>query len=184
MTVDPVSVDYHWDWSRAEHIRLHRALMRVVARSGKLRAVRVIFMLAAGAGVAYPLIEWARGNPYPLERAFPWMVLIGLWWGIFTWLLPRSSARAYSKLHRGLQRLRLTAEGVESGCDVCSSQLRWETFQRAVETPEFVFLFYTTQCAAYLPKRVVETPEALDRLRSFLQAHVPGGLELGKRSRV
>jgi hypothetical protein len=126
------------------------------------------------------LCQLANGNPDLVRRGIPWLLLIGLWWAIFSYLLPRSSARAYLKLHRGKQRMALTQDGVESGCDVCSNQLRWEVFQRAVETREFFLLFYTSQCAAYLPKRVLSSAEDRDRLRSFLQSHVPGEVRFGE----
>lgn len=170
---DPQRLVYSWDWTAEEHIRLHKALLRDVRRHGPIRIVRAGLFLVIGAGVLVLLYIAFRGNLTPLARAFPWLLLIGAWWFLFKWMLPRSSARAYLKFHRGPQRLALTPDAVESGCDVCSNQLRWSTIQRAVETPEFFLLFYTSQCACFLPKRVLQTPDEQERVRIALRRYLP-----------
>ena len=113
------------------------------------------------------------GDFTPLARGFPWFLLIGIWLFLLTWMLPHVSARAYLKFHRGPQRLALTPDAVESGCDVCTNQMRWSAIQRAVETPDYFFLFYTRQCAYFLPKRVLQAPEEQERVRSALRAYLP-----------
>jgi YcxB-like protein len=164
---------YTWDWTRAEHIRVHKALSREVWRRGLLRIVRAVFFLGIGAGALVPLYLAFRGDATLLIRVLPWLLMIGLWLSLFTWILPRSSARAHLKLHRGPQRLAISPDALESGCDTCSNQLRWSAIQRVVETPEFFFLFYTPQCAYYLPKQVLRTPAEQERVRIALRTYLP-----------
>jgi hypothetical protein len=170
---DSEGLVYRWDWTRAEHIRLHKALLREVWRRGPLRTVRAGFFLVIGVASLVLLYNAFRGDLVLLARALPWLLLIGFWSVVFTWMLPRSSARAYMKLHQGPLRLALTAHAVESGCEICSNQLRWSAFQRAVETPEFFLLFFTSQCACFLPKRVLQTPEEQERVRIALRTYLP-----------
>jgi hypothetical protein len=92
---DPPRLAYSWDWSRVEHIRLHKALLREVRRHGSFRLVRAGVFLVIGAGALFVLYHAFLGNLTPLVRVVPWVVLIGAWWLLFSWLLPRSSARAY-----------------------------------------------------------------------------------------
>lgn len=100
---DPHRLAYSWDWTRAEHIRLHKAILRDVWRRGPLRIVRTGFFFVPVAGTLIILYDAFRGELHLLARAFPWLLLIGLWLFLFTWMLPRSSARAYLKFHRGPQ---------------------------------------------------------------------------------
>jgi len=170
---DPQRLAYSRDWTREEHILLQKALLGEVWRRGPLRVVRLGFLLVIGAGALVLLYNAFIGNLTPLARAVPWVLLIGFWYLLFTWMLPRSSARAYLKFHQGPQRFALTPDAVESGCDVCSNQLRWSTIQRAVETPEFFLLFYTSQCACFLPKRALQTPEEQERVRAAIRRYLP-----------
>lgn len=170
---DPQRLAFTWDWTRAEHIRLHKALFREASRRGPMRIARAAFYFVIGSVVLVLLLNAFRGDLQPLARTFPWLLMVGGWVVLFTWMLPRSSARSYLKAHRGPLRLVLTPDAVESGCDVCSSQVRWSAIERAVETPEFFFLFYNSQCAYFLPKRVVPTLEEQDRVRATLRTYLP-----------
>jgi hypothetical protein len=134
---DPQRLAFTWDWTRAEHIRLHKALFREASRRGPIRIARAAFYFVIGAVVLVLLFNAFWGDLQPLARTFPWLLMVGGWVVLFTWMLPRSSARSYLKAHRGPLRLVLTPDAVESGCDVCSSQVRWSAIERAVETPEF-----------------------------------------------
>jgi hypothetical protein len=180
-STDVSTLSYRWAWSTEEHLRLHRALMREVAGRGTLRLVRAGILLFVAGTLVLGGYRWLQGDSHTLTGMIPWLLLVGVWWAIFSRLIPRSSAKAFQKLHHGDQWLRLSPEGVETGCDVCSTRLRWEAFKRAVETPDFFLLFYSGQCAVFLPNRVLGSREESDRLRSFLQAHVPGEVRLGER---
>jgi hypothetical protein len=164
---------FAWEWDRAEYIRLHRALMREAWRNPGARLFRTLALLGGVVLLGILLYPLLRGEAGMLRAYIPWILLVIFWVVLFRWMLPHLNARAYRKLHRGTLRLRLDEEGVESGCEVCSNRLRWNAFSRAVETPEFIFLFYSPQCAMYLPKRALGPGDG-QRLRDTVQSRLPG----------
>jgi hypothetical protein len=159
---------YTWDWTREEHLRLHRALSRHAAARIWINGVLAVVGLFAAFAIVVAFVSRTAVLPVVL----PWALVLGVWTFILKWWPPRASARAHARLHRGPQRLELTDEALENRCDVCSSRLRWEAFKRAVETPDFFFVFYTPNCAVYLPKRVLGGGDQLRHVRDVLRTHL------------
>jgi hypothetical protein len=163
-----VPLRYSWDWTRDEHIRVHKAISRYAGSRWWTRGVlgAVALIVAAFA------VESIKFGADVVPQLLPWILICGFWVFLLKWWPARASARVHTKLHRGPHWLELGSEAVESGCDLCSMRQRWEMYKRAVETPEFFLLFYTPNCAVYLPKRMVGGTEQLQRVRDLLQARL------------
>ncbi|HET6232158.1 MAG TPA: YcxB family protein [Longimicrobiaceae bacterium] len=102
-----------------------------------------------------------------------WIGIFLMWSVILPWWGRRASVRAHTKLHSGPQWLALGTDGAEGGCDTCSTALRWDRFSRVVETAEFFLMYYSANCAVYLPKRLLSTPAELDHIRGLLRERMP-----------
>jgi hypothetical protein len=148
-------------------------------RAWVARAFLVFVGIALVVGLitlAYYVVVGAMASALSL---LPWLLIMGFWIGLLRWWVPRASATAFRKVNRGLIRFSMDDHEIENGSETVSTKLKWETIERAVETPEVVLLFYTGNCALYLPKRAVPG-EDLPGIRATIRAKVGPRAKLGE----
>jgi hypothetical protein len=180
MTMDPAAAPlaFTWEWSRPQHVRMNRALLRETRNT----PVRLVFRLVAWTVILVTIgaaaYGFERGDFGLFLDLFPYALFATCWWPLFTWLTLRSQAKAWEKVHRGPLHLRITPDGTESGCQICTGGMKWVAFRRAVETSDYFFLFFTKQCAVFLPKTAIPTPHEMEAVRRTLRERVNGPVSL------
>ncbi len=125
-------------------------------------------------------LEW---NLVLLFSALPWLLLLALWAFLLRWGDSYLSARRTRRLDisaRGTLTRTISAEGFRVDGTGQSSDLRWEGIHSAVETPEFLLIFYNKLCAYYVPKRLIPTPLELQAVRDLLLAKLGERAELSR----
>nr|WSY55068.1 YcxB family protein [Streptomyces sp. NBC_00886] len=91
--------------------------------------------------------------------------------------LPRFQARQFQRLAepRGVFRVTVTDAGVSVATDDASTSLNWTVQPRYRETADGFYMFSPGKNAlsfTVLPKRALQDPADVDRLRAILDAHL------------
>jgi hypothetical protein len=105
-----------------------------------------------------------------------WLLgLLALFFGSLALLGPWMQRRQYRRMYdstpamRAPQVYRFSADGLTIIAGPATTTLGWDAFVEADESDDAFLLFYSKQCAYYLPKRAVaREPE----LRELLRAHL------------
>jgi hypothetical protein len=126
------------------------------------------------------------------------LVLAGLWWWLYTGeqmvlfglsafallvvrplifycFSPRSHFRRKPRL-RDTQLLSCSEDGIELKTGNLNSQLKWQVYRQAYETPQFYLLFYGEQLFTIIPKRVFANVDQEARFRELLKRKIAGCL--------
>jgi YcxB-like protein len=114
--------------------------------------------------------EWARimQNAQPLQWAFGLPIL-------FIFVLPLLSARRLLRdelLKRGVGYV-ISEAGIHVDTSVSKGDLSWAAIYRVEEEASGFVIFTSPRIAFMLPKRCLESEEAIDALRELFRAHVP-----------
>ena len=161
---DPLSFTFTLD--PAEHVRAAGSLARR-HRSWFLRwGWAVIVALPA-------MISLASGAP--LTSLWPYGVMIfagGLYLLLAPPLLRRQVRRQLEQTPslREPQTYRFAETSLQMGNPLAATELGWDAVIEAVETPEFLFVYFSPKCAYYLPKRVLG--RRAEDVRNFLRGRL------------
>jgi len=115
-----------------------------------------------------------RGEPVPWGNVNIWAWL--LFPGLAFWALPALTrwqlrrTLATSPTLQGTLRRVLNEQGVEAHGTGAATTVAWHAVQRVEETPDFLFLFYSKNCAIYLPKRILGGD--LPQVRDYIATHM------------
>jgi len=169
---------YTYDWNAAEHRRAVRWMTWARLRRPLFRVVRVVLYvflaLVALVAIGMALDGYTRE---PIELGvlallvgalvlwFPWLTA-----ALITWRTGRTDPNVHHPMHQ-----RFDAVGLHVSCRTAETMLRWDGMQRVVETPRFLFFYYSSQLAYYLPKRVVDD---LPELRASIAEWLPEGMSI------
>ena len=121
----------------------------------------------------------ARHHPYPYSGP----IQTAAW--IFTALLvaallvgPDLTTRARAKKARRFQetvRYAISAEGVLIQSELVRAEFKWAAYSRIEETPTlFILRFRSSNSASYIPKRCLDEPKDIPRLRSLVAENFKG----------
>ena len=152
----------------AETVRAGQVIARR-ARNIKNQTVGLLLVV-----VPFALIMWLEP---PAAVAFGFVALMGLV-SLIPLIWPRwrrfQIRRFYASapaLH-GPQRYEFTNDGLAVSNASVRNLIQWAAFVEAAETAEFFLLYYATNCAYYLPRRVMESEEQVNAVRRLLREHL------------
>lgn len=141
-----------------------------VSRSARRMRWMIGLVLVLGALVIVTALQ--RGDSLPVP------MLIGMALAVFLLVFqPRLAARQFQRLseRRGEFRVTVTDTGVSVVTDDASTTLQWSVQPRYRETADGFYMFSPEKNACNftpLPKRAVQDPADVDRLRAILDAHL------------
>jgi hypothetical protein len=155
----------------------YRATRAVVSRSqvtvlaygffGGVPVLTLILMLAIGQDISRPsppgIPAWAA---LALGPVFVFVV-IPLCHAVNVW-----QARRRNVSVQGVLAFTVTAEGFESHGGSFDVKLRWDAIHRVVETRQFFLFYVATAIAHFIPKNCVDSPEALQNIRTIIREAV------------
>ena len=78
----------------------------------------------------------------------------------------------------GEQVYEFTPEGMVTRGGLHAISLRWEAFNRAVETREFFLLYFSAGAAYFIPKHAVARSASVESFRDLLLRNLPGRTKL------
>lgn len=168
----PGAIVAEFEWEPGE---LYRAI-RAVSRHGP--ALWPIFLVLAvlawwlGAGEA--VRQWRAGGWQAMNG---WSLAVALFPIAFTAAaIPLSAAfaawslRRGSRVHAGVQRVVIAADGIRTRGSLYSGTVGWGALVKAVETAEFFLLYVGKAQAVIVPKRGLD-PDQLRQVRATIGAN-------------
>lgn len=163
-------------WNAQEHVRAVRLIFRNLLIPTWLK---ILGWLSVSIMAATLLIGFLTAPSINLTfmAVLPWLIILALWMLLIWQLSPRLNARAWAKHHTvGDQTItqRFTTEGLETTSHAGSSLTRWHVIRRVIETDEFLLLYFTWQCAVFVPKRALSA-EQYAAIRARLEQVLPVG---------
>lgn len=171
--------EYASTWDFKEHARAVRALSSQNLRRQPWRrvlwAVWPVLFLAILFGL--PLLRTHGPVDWPrvLVAAAPWIAVLIFWYWFITVGAPylaASRTRKNDPASQGIIVRSLNPDGFQVSGAGINLTLSWEAVPEIVETPEF-FLVYSTRLNAYpIPKRLMTSPEEVQRVRDYLRGKV------------
>lgn len=162
-----------------EYFRASKAIERLTASR------RHVWLLAFGLPVglsALGLLLGAFGTGAPAWGnlpIWPWVffpvfAFIGI--PLLTrWQIHRA-IKANPRLKGEIVRT-VSAEGLECRDEGTSARFEWRSIMRVVETKEFYLIFYSRNCAYFIPRRLVPDAERME-LHRLLDEYIGSRLEL------
>jgi hypothetical protein len=170
------SSSWAYSWDRREHVRASREVIRH-ARSAPFWRHLTVAGLVAGVGLA--LYASVDGSPIAGGLA-GWAFIVAVWMLLFRWVLPwanawqaaRNDPATRGEIHQSVDEGGFTVHA--SGQNV---RLEWSAIPSVRETRGFFLVFFSRECAYYLPKRAMSGNDCnavRDTFRRFLpgRAHV------------
>ena len=103
------------------------------------------------------------------------LILLGLL--VFPYLRMYAAFRKSNYLSKP-RTYTFAASGVRIESDDSSTECKWALFRKIVETRKVFLLMYDGSAGAYLPKRCLQSPEEVQRLRQLIREHAPPHWEL------
>ena len=141
-----------------------------VSRSARRMRWMIGLVLVLGVLVVATALDRGDSPPVPM--------LIGMALAVFLLVFqPRLVARQFQRLaeRRGVFRVTVTEAGVSVVTDDASTTLQWSVQPRYRETADGFYMFSPEKNACnftLLPKRAVQDPSDVDRLRAVLDEHL------------
>jgi hypothetical protein len=160
-----------FDFDPAEHDRAWRAVTNQTSWRYFSWGLAAFVLIIVSCSV---IPNWDTVEPLALFMSLlPYLVFLVVWMLLFSYLRRRVARKIpdMDPSARGPQERRLDSVGFHSRGNGVVLQVPWRVFMRAVETEEFFLLFYSKQCAYYVPKRALsfaDTADARALLRSNL----------------
>lgn len=169
---------FTFDYDRAEFVRAYHATNRHSESKLLRRGPLVVGVLAALAAVGGFAIhgEWGVF----LMRLVPWLLIIAIWMLLFSRFLGPTVARQYEKQQeaRHPHGAAFDDDGYEATTAAGTTRRHWPAIRRAVETPEFLLMYFSKQWAYYLPKRAIPSDDELRAVRRLLREKLGARAEL------
>jgi hypothetical protein len=168
--------DFVFELGQAEHIRACRAMYH---RKAATRAVYAVALVTVAAGAIWYVRMLAAGV---MRDAFVALVLVAgsLAAGLATYLSPYWLVRGMRKRSRaaaGPHEYTLDESGIAMRSPGATGTLAWPNVVEALETPEFLLFYVSSDWSAMLPKRVIADQD-LPRLRDAIRGWVTGSARL------
>lgn len=166
--------DFVFLWNRQEHARGIKAVTRHMIGGWWLRKGHFFVIGIALVGILPLLFASADRRMAYLASVTPWLIILGLWFGLLKWGLPWLAARQVAKHDPSVRGeihhlVRETGFAVKSAAALVD--LTWGHILQVVETPEFFLFYHTRNCAYPTPKRVIP-PAELTSLRAALRQYI------------
>ena len=178
------SYRYSSPWDFKEYQRVLRAVSAVTLRRQPWRrGFRLLFPVLLFVFIMGP--QLLRDDPQ-FDSNFAvnlslWLILVLIWLAVVRWGEGYFAARRTRRLDpsaRGTLVRTLSNDGFRVDGSGQSVELRWDGIHSAVETPEFILVFFNRLCAYYIPKVLVTQSGELGRIRELLSA------KLGDRAQL
>lgn len=169
---------YTYDWNAAEHRRAVRWTAWARLRRPLFRLLRIALYVFLGLVALVAIGMAADGYTREPIQLGVLAVLVGalvLWspW-LTAALITRRTRRTDPNVHHPMRQW-FDETGLHVSCRTAETTLRWDGMERVVETPRFLFFYYSPLLAYYLPKRVVDD---LPELRASIAAWLPEGTSI------
>ena len=165
-----MSLTFEFDLTEREHIRAARILSLRQPTTRRILAFLALCLLVL---IAYHGVQSLRGY-----GAFPLMALAG-WAAIalglaVVYYAPSTTVRSLRKNNRaaaGLHVYDVTERGLEMRAEGASGAIEWPGILEVYESRDFLFFYFSSEWAHFLPKRAV-APATLPMLRESLRRWV------------
>lgn len=148
-------------WNGEEHVRAVRAIFRNMLVPSWLKVVGRISLSMLAATLLIGFLGAPRID-LTFMAVLPWLIILALWMLVIWQLSPRLNARAWAKRNTaGDQQItqRFTTDGLETTSHAGSSLTHWHMIKRVIETDAFLLLYFTWQCAVFVPKRALSAEQ-------------------------
>ena len=171
-----MSYRYSSPWDFKEHQRVLRAVSAVTLRRQPWRRIfRVLFPVLLFVLIMGP--QLLRHDPrfdgnFAVNLSL-WLILVLIWLAVVPWgevYFAVRQTRRVDPSTRGTLVRTLSNEGFRVDGSGQSVELQWDGIHSAVETPEFILIFFNRLCAYYIPKVLITQSGELGRIRELLSA--------------
>jgi hypothetical protein len=172
--------EYTWSWTQEDHILASRQTRSHAIGNHLGKALPWLMAIPVALLIFSAAIDRRHSAASILVAAAPWLVILGLWFGLLYWWFPRMTARrlaAQDLSTRAPIRHVISEAGFAVNANGAAITLSWDHIKQVVETPEFLLFYYTNNCAYFTPRRAIPDGE-LPPLRSLLHR------VLGPRARM
>lgn len=172
--------EYSWQWTQRDHILASGQVRKHAIRNWLSKALPYLMVIPLVILACAAVLDPNQSAMSILFSSGPYIVMIGVWFGILYYWVPRATARRLSTQDpstRGPIRHTITDTSFAVTSVSAATTLNWDHMKQVVETPDFLLFYYSNNCAYFTPRRAI--PDAdLPALRALLHR------VLGPRARM
>ena len=172
--------EYTWQWTQKDHILAYSQVRKHAIGNRLTKALPFLMAIPLAMLAFSAALDPNHSASSILVAGAPWVVIIGLWFGLLYYWLPRMAARRLSTQDPSTKapiRHVISDSSFALTSSGAAVTLNWDYIKQVVETPDFLLFYYTNNCAYFTPRRSIPDTD-LPALRDLLHR------VLGPRARV